>query len=116
VQSKDAHTQYFVIPAVMVQDSQYPFGEGERVRITIDTSHERMIIESIMQEPQVKVSPGFFSRKSISCRSFSSNLSYLPFISHPSVAKSGTIVHSPFFPIYQLLFRENVQKVELKVF
>lgn len=58
VQSKDAHTQYLVIPAVMVQDSQYPFEEGEKVRIIIDTSHKRMIIESIMQEPQVKVSRG----------------------------------------------------------
>ena len=58
VQSKDAHTQYLVIPAVMVQDSQYPFDQGERVQITIDTSHKRMIIESIMQQAQVKVSPG----------------------------------------------------------
>jgi hypothetical protein len=58
VQSKDAHTQYLVIPAVMVQDSQYPFEEGEKIRITIDTGHKRMIIESIMQQPQVKVSPG----------------------------------------------------------
>lgn len=56
VQSKSAHTQYLVIPSVMVQDSQYPFKEGEKIRITIDTSHKRMIIESIMQEPQVKVS------------------------------------------------------------
>jgi hypothetical protein len=56
VQSKDAHTQYLLIPAVMVQDSQYPFKEGEKIRITIDTGHKRMIIESIMQEPQVKVS------------------------------------------------------------
>jgi len=36
VQSKDAHTQYLVIPSVMVQDSQYPFKEGEKVRIIID--------------------------------------------------------------------------------
>ncbi len=58
VQSKDAHTQYLVIPAVMVQDSQYPFKEGEKIRITIDTGHKRMIIESTMQETQVKVSQG----------------------------------------------------------
>jgi hypothetical protein len=58
VQSKDAHTQYLVIPAVMVQDSQYPFREGEKVKIIIDTSHNRMIIESTIQEPQVNVSPG----------------------------------------------------------
>jgi len=36
VQSKKAHTQYLVIPSVMVQDSQYPFKEGEKVRIIID--------------------------------------------------------------------------------
>ena len=59
VQSKDAHTQYLVIPAVMVQDSQYPFKEGEKVRITIDPYRKVMMIGS-MEEPKIKVSPDGF--------------------------------------------------------
>ena len=59
VQSKDAHTQYLVIPSVMVQDSQYPFREGEKVRITIDPYREVMIISSA-EKPQIKVSPDGF--------------------------------------------------------
>lgn len=56
VQSKKAHTQYLVIPSVMVQDSQYPFKEGERIRIVIDPYRKMMII-SPTEEPQIKVSP-----------------------------------------------------------
>jgi len=55
VQSKDAHTQYLVIPSVMVQDSQYPFGAGDKVRITID-QHRRVMIMSSADEPKIKVS------------------------------------------------------------
>jgi hypothetical protein len=56
VQSKKAHTQYLVIPSVMVQDSQYPFKEGERIRIAIDPYRKMMIVSSA-GEPQIKVSP-----------------------------------------------------------
>jgi hypothetical protein len=56
VQSKNAHTQYLVIPSVMVQDSHYPFKGGERVKITIDPYRKMMIITSV-EEPQIKVSP-----------------------------------------------------------
>jgi hypothetical protein len=59
VQSKDAHTQYLVIPSAMVQDSQYPFKEGEKVRIVIDPYRKMMIISSA-EEPQIKVSPDGF--------------------------------------------------------
>lgn len=59
VQSKKAHTQYLVIPSVMVQDSHYPFREGEKVKIIIDTYRKMMIIRSV-EEPQIKVSPDGF--------------------------------------------------------
>jgi hypothetical protein len=59
VQSKKAHTQYLVIPSVMVQDSQYPFKERERVRIVIDP-YRKMMIVSPAEEPQIKVSPDGF--------------------------------------------------------
>ena len=56
VQSKNAHTQYLVIPSAMVQDSHYPFKEGEKVKITVDPYRKMMIIMSV-EEPQIKVSP-----------------------------------------------------------
>lgn len=43
----------------MVQDSQYPFREGESVRITLDPYHKMMIVRSV-QEPQIEVSPNYF--------------------------------------------------------
>lgn len=55
VQSKNAHTQYLVIPAAMVRDSQYPFEEGEKVRVTIDPYRKLMIIWSV-EKSYVKVS------------------------------------------------------------
>ncbi|MEM2429218.1 MAG: hypothetical protein QW779_01605 [Nitrososphaerales archaeon] len=55
VQSKNARTQYIVIPADIVSDSQYPFKAGERIRITIDPYRKLMIIRSI-REPPIKVS------------------------------------------------------------
>jgi hypothetical protein len=63
VQSRNAHTQYVVISAVMVRDSQYPFKANERVRVTIDPYRKIMIIRS-MEEPTMEVSPkGIFSLK-----------------------------------------------------
>jgi hypothetical protein len=59
VQSKKGHTQYLLIPAVMVQDSQYPFKEGEKVRITIDPYRKVMMISSV-EEPKIKVSSDGF--------------------------------------------------------
>jgi hypothetical protein len=56
VQSRNAHTQYIVIPAVMVRDSQYPFKADERVRITVDPYRKMMIITSV-QALTVEVSP-----------------------------------------------------------
>lgn len=55
VQSRNAHTQYLVIPAAMVRDSQYPFREGERVRITVDPYRRMMIIRSV-EEPYIEIS------------------------------------------------------------
>jgi len=36
VQSKNARTQYFVIPVDIIVDSRYPFKANECIRITID--------------------------------------------------------------------------------
>ena len=44
---------------VMVQDSQYPFKEGEKIRIVIDPYRKMMIVSST-EEPQIKVSPDGF--------------------------------------------------------
>lgn len=54
-QSSKARTQYVMIPAAIVGDSQYPFKSGERVRITVDPYRKMMIITSI-EEPYIKVS------------------------------------------------------------
>lgn len=40
----------------MVQDSHYPFEEGEKVKIIIDSYRKMMIIRSV-EEPRIKVSP-----------------------------------------------------------
>jgi hypothetical protein len=62
VQSKSAHTQYLVIPSVMVQDSQYPFQGGEKVRIIIDPYRKLIMIISV-DAPRIEVSPdGFLIR------------------------------------------------------
>jgi len=62
VQSKNAHTQYLVIPSVMVQDSNYPFKAGDTVKITIDPYRKMMIIASV-EEPRIEVSrDGFVIR------------------------------------------------------
>jgi hypothetical protein len=55
VQSKNAHTQYLAIPSVMVQDSHYPFKDGEKVRIIIDPYRKLMIIRSL-EKPEIRVS------------------------------------------------------------
>lgn len=55
-QSKNANTQYIMISADIVTDSQYPFKEGDRVRITVDPYRKMIIITSI-EEPVIKVTP-----------------------------------------------------------
>lgn len=37
VGNPNAHTQYITIPAVLAQDSAYPFKEGEEVQVEIVT-------------------------------------------------------------------------------
>ena len=46
IQSPNAYTQYIVIPAAMVRDSQYPFRAGEKIRIRIDPVKRALIITS----------------------------------------------------------------------
>jgi len=44
VQSRNAYTQYLIIPSAVVRDSQYPFKDGGNVRIIVDPTHRVMII------------------------------------------------------------------------
>jgi hypothetical protein len=59
LQSKDAHTQYLVIPSVVVHDSQYSLKEAEKVRIIIDPYRKMMMVRS-GEEPQIKASADGF--------------------------------------------------------
>jgi hypothetical protein len=56
VQSKNAYTQYLIIPSVMVQDSQYPFKAGDKVKIIVDTQQNILTVKPAV-ETKVKVSP-----------------------------------------------------------
>jgi hypothetical protein len=44
VQSKNAYTQYLTIPSSLVRDSQYPFKNGDKVKITVDPTHRILMI------------------------------------------------------------------------
>ena len=44
IQSKNAHTQYVTIPAIIVQDSQYPFRDGGKVKINVEPDYGVIII------------------------------------------------------------------------
>jgi len=44
VQSKNANTQYIVIPSALVADSQYPFRNGDEIEIIVDPIEKRIII------------------------------------------------------------------------
>lgn len=44
VKSPNAYTQYLIIPAAVVRDSQYPFKEGGKVRIRVDPEKKLLII------------------------------------------------------------------------
>ncbi len=56
IQSRNARTQYIVIPADIVADSQYPFKAGERIRICVDPFRKMLIITSA-ETSTIKVSP-----------------------------------------------------------
>jgi hypothetical protein len=43
-QSKNAYTQYLVIPSSLVRDSQYPFKEDEEVEIIVDPKEKKVTI------------------------------------------------------------------------
>lgn len=63
IQSRNAYTQYMVIPAAIVRDSQYPFRANERVKITIDPYRKIMIVASA-EESYIEVShEGIFVKK-----------------------------------------------------
>ena len=44
VKSPNAYTQYLIIPAAVVRDSQYPFKEGGKVRIRVDVKEKVIIV------------------------------------------------------------------------
>jgi len=44
VQSRNAYTQYLIIPSAVVRDSQYPFKDHKKVKIIVDPTHRIMII------------------------------------------------------------------------
>jgi len=44
-QSKNAHTQYLVIPSAIVRDSQYPFKKDEEVEILVVPNERRIIVK-----------------------------------------------------------------------
>ena len=46
-QSKNAHTQYLIIPSAVVQDSQYPFKNDEEVEILVEPNERMLIVKQI---------------------------------------------------------------------
>jgi len=42
-----AKTKYISIPAAVVSDSQFPFEEGEDLRIVIDADNSRLIVSKL---------------------------------------------------------------------
>ena len=44
VKNPNAYTQYLIIPAAIVRDSQYPFKNGGKVKIKVDTEKKILII------------------------------------------------------------------------
>ena len=44
IQRKRANTQYITIPAVIAQDSKYPFKDGGRVYLVVDPVKKIIII------------------------------------------------------------------------
>jgi len=63
VQSRNAYTQYLIIPSAMVRDSQYPFKDGGHVKIITDPIH-RVIIIAPSEGVSIDVSPeGIFIKR-----------------------------------------------------
>lgn len=58
IQTKNALTQYITIPSTMVADSQYPFRDAGKIKITIKPDEQMMIItrEDIKPIPSKDVS------------------------------------------------------------
>jgi len=54
-QSKKAWTQYITIPAAMVQDSQYPFKDGDELFLEIEPATGTMILSKT--ERKVNLTP-----------------------------------------------------------
>jgi hypothetical protein len=50
VQSRNARTQYIIIPADMVADSQYPFSGGGEVEIIVIPSEAKLEIRKVGAE------------------------------------------------------------------
>ena len=44
-QSKNAYTQYLIVPSAVVQDSQYPFQKDEEVEITVIPNEKKIIVK-----------------------------------------------------------------------
>ena len=51
VGNRNAHTQYITIPAVLAQDSAYPFKEGEEVQLEIVTAKMEAEKGSLLVRP-----------------------------------------------------------------
>jgi hypothetical protein len=47
VSQGNAKTKYLTIPSALATDSNFPFEEGEQVKITIDSQNKRLIAEKI---------------------------------------------------------------------
>lgn len=45
---------YIHVPSKLAHDSQFPFKEGDELRISVDTSRNRMIIEKINNRKKQK--------------------------------------------------------------
>jgi len=54
IQSRNAYTQYIIIPASIVRDSQYPFKAGEKIKIIIDPYHKIILIASA-EESNIRI-------------------------------------------------------------
>jgi len=53
-QSKNAYTQYLVIPSSLVQDSQYPFGADDEVEIIVDPNEKKIIVRGVRESGKKK--------------------------------------------------------------
>lgn len=47
VKISQGQTRHLSIPSKITSDSNFPFGDGEQVKITVDTDKNRIIVEKI---------------------------------------------------------------------